>query len=82
MADQVLAEERYSHVLFHREGKYFLTYLSGGPVEVDRTVMLPPNIAVNLTSSAAPVAALVRRLLAGSIPEGVVQMSSPIWPAP
>jgi hypothetical protein len=82
VADVVLAEERYSHVLFRREGQHLLTYLSGGPIEVDRTVVLPPDLAASLSESPADLKALVYMLLAGAFPTGVVQAASAIWPAP
>ena len=82
MADVVLAEERYSHVLFCREGQHVLTYLSGGPIEVDRTVLLPPDLADSLSKAPAQLKTFVYNLLAGAFPPGVVQAASPIWPAP
>ena len=82
MADVVLAEERYSYILFCRDGQHLLTYLSGGSIEVDRTVLLPPDLAAGLSKSPAQLKEFVYSLLAGALQTGVVQVASPIWPAP
>jgi len=82
MADVVLVEERYSHVLFCREGQHLLTYLSGGSIEVSRTALLPQDLATGLSKSPEQLKAFVYDLLAGEFPNGVVRAATPIWPAP
>lgn len=82
MAEVVLAEERYSHVLFRCKGQHLLTYLSGGPIEVDRTVALPSDLAASLSESPEDLKALVCKLCSGVFPTGVVQAASAIWPEP
>ena len=81
MTDKVLAEERWSHVLFQRGNSYLLTMLSGGPVQVDRTVELPEALAVSLTDDPQQLQVLVRECLSGSLPPGACASAAPVWPS-
>ena len=81
MTDVVLAEERYSYVLFRRAEEHLLTYLSGGPIGVVGTVGLSPELASDLSKSSEQLRALVQSLLSSHFPPGVVRLPSSTWPA-
>ena len=82
MADLVIAQERFSYTLFQRDQQHLLTYLSGGPIETDRTVELSDELAATVSESPKLLHALVHDLLAGSSPVGVSPLPVSTWPAP
>ena len=81
MADRVIAEERWSHVLFQRDSAYLLTFLSGGPVEVDHTIRLPEALALSVAHHPDQLGSLVEQCRGGSLPVGAEPYGSPAWPA-
>ena len=78
--DKVLAEERWSYVLFERGDRALLTFASGGPVEIDQTVSIPVEEARALANSQPRLRAYVQTLLSNRDELCSRRLSAPVWP--
>jgi hypothetical protein len=80
MSDEIISEERWSYVLFSRKGEWLLTFLSGGPVEVDHTVRLSYDEIQKLRSGTLAASALILRLKSDPESYSSRELQPPIWP--
>ena len=78
--DQVLAEQRWSYVLFRRNGAYLFTFLSGGPVEIDYTIVLSEADALAISQDTVRASVLIGDLLADREKLLSHCLPEPIWP--
>jgi len=76
--DVVLDEEPWSYVAFEAGDRYYLTYLSGGAIEVETTVELDQQEGAALARGERIAGELVARLKASKITRPRVTPSR--WP--
>jgi hypothetical protein len=61
---RVVKEVKWQYILMEDEGDYYLTFLSGGPVEIDYCVKLTPEERQRVEKDGADIQALIDELLA------------------
>lgn len=78
--DRILAEAPWSYVAFERDGASFLTFMRGGPIEVDATVRLLPEEVDRIRSNPETAATLVRDFLEHPHTCEARLAVPPLWP--
>jgi hypothetical protein len=76
----VICEKRFSHVVFQYDGNTLLTFLSGGPIEVDCTIVLTNDESDAIVSNHSTALALVHNLIASPILLATRKLVVAVWP--
>lgn len=78
MSERIIQESPYSYVLFESRGELILTYLSGGPVEVDSSIRLSNAQAEEIMQGKLTVEAFLAKIK--SNPNNFNRLQQPVWP--
>jgi hypothetical protein len=76
--ERIVVEERWRFVVFERAGSYFATFLSGGVVDVDRSVRLTESEVAALNNGTS-AKALIEQFRAN--PDAIAErlLNPPVW---
>jgi len=77
----IICEERWSYVVFLQGDTAYLTFLTGGVVEVDHSVQLSESELLSVKANLAGASDLVRRLSSNQEELSARELPSPIWPS-
>jgi hypothetical protein len=78
MRDRIISEARYSYILFERDDKWILTYLSGGSVEIDASICLSSNQISEIKNNRLSVEQFLAQVKVE--PDNYAHLSEPAWP--
>ena len=76
----VIAEERWSHVLFDDGQGWVLTLLMGGVVDIDVSIRLTTQEIAQIRSDPAQLKQLVRSVQQGRNAFAAREIRPPVWP--
>ena len=77
----IICEERWSYVVFLQGDNAYLTFLTGGVVEVDHSVQLSESELLSVKANLTCASDLVRRLSSNQEELSARELPSPIWPS-
>lgn len=76
---KVVAEKPWSYVLFEAERGWILTFLIGGPIEVDVSVLLTDDEIGRIKDDPSVVDALVRDFTRNRAAIAHREITPPVW---
>jgi hypothetical protein len=77
---EIIAEKKWSYVMFRDGDNVLLTFLSGGSVEFDYTILLGEDEVIALSQDPGKLTAFVQSLLANPGQLASRKLPCSIWP--